>query len=208
MASHTAFVVSRFADQPIAIAHLNEAYFRSEIPFGSYDRMVLNATAPDLLESVAETKMLYAKEISDSQSALAILTNKDAEYASLIAQIPEWQNAAETRLKQVARSYPSHAQAEKLASKDKKEQHKTLYKMQSFLFKDVSRLKNPSAHVVVFSDAQKQEIFSLLEPGDLVLTYTAGYMSDVFIPGEFKHGITYIGTPEDRESIGCEADDG
>jgi hypothetical protein len=56
--------------------------------------------------------------------------------------------------------------------------------------------------VVVFTDAQKQEIFSLLEPGDLILTYTAGYMSDVFIPGAFKHGITYIGTPKDRQSIG------
>ena len=202
IASHTAFVVSRFADEPIAITHLNEAYFRSEIPFGSYNRMILNATAPDLLESVAETKKSYAKEISDSQSALAILANKDAEYASLIAQIPDWQNAAETRLQQVARSYPSHAQAEKLASKDKKEQHKTLYKMQSVLFKDVSRLKNPSVHVVAFSDVQKQEIFSLLEPGDLVLTYTAGYMSDVFIPGNFKHGITYTGTPDNRESMG------
>jgi hypothetical protein len=73
------------------------------------------------------------------------------------------------------------------------------------LFKDVSRLKNPSAHVVVFTDAQKQKIFSLLEPGDLVLTYTAGYMSDVFIPGAFKHGITYIGTPDDRKSIGLSA---
>jgi hypothetical protein len=60
MASHTAFVVTRFADQPIAIAHLNEAHFRSEIPFGSYDRMILNASAPDLLESVSETKELYA----------------------------------------------------------------------------------------------------------------------------------------------------
>jgi hypothetical protein len=80
-------------------------------------------------------------------------------------------------------------------------QHKTLYAMQSSLFKGVSRLKNPSVHVVVFSDAQKQEVFKLLEPGDLILTYTAGYMSDVFIPGAFKHGITYIGSPDDREAI-------
>ncbi len=78
--------------------------------------------------------------------------------------------------------------------------------MRSFLFKAVSRLKNPSAHVVVFSDAQKQQIFELLQPGDLVLTYTAGYMSDVFIPGAFKHGITYIGTADERKSIALSAD--
>ena len=53
MASHTAFIVTRFADEPIAIAQWNEAYFRSEIPFGSYDRMRENATLPDLLNSVS-----------------------------------------------------------------------------------------------------------------------------------------------------------
>ena len=205
LASHTAFVVARFADEPMAITQLNEAYFRSEIPFGSYDGMRVNATAPDLLKSVTESKALYAREMADPHSALATLANNNAEYASLIAQIPALQDVAESRLQQVARYFPSHSEAEKLARKDTGKQHKTLYALRSLLFKEVSRLKNPSAHVVVFSEAQKQEIFSLLQPGDLVLTYTAGYMSDVFIPGAFKHGITYIGTPEDRESMGLSA---
>jgi hypothetical protein len=205
MASHTAFIVARFANEPIAIAQLNEAYFRSEIPFGSYDRMRENATLPDLLKSTTRIKALYAREMANPQSALSTLANNNAEYASLIAQIPALQDTAETRLLQVSRLYPSHTSTEKLASEDTEEQHKTLYALRSILFKDVSRLKNPSAHVVVFSDAQKQKIFSLLEPGDLVLTYTAGYMSDVFIPGAFKHGITYIGTADDRESIGLSA---
>ena len=206
LASHTAFVVTRFADQPVAIAQLNEAYFRSEIPFGSYDRMRVNVTAPALLESVTASKALYAREMANPQSALATLANNDAEYASLIAQIPALQEAAETRLRQVSRYYPSHSNAEWVARRDTEKQHKSLYAIRSFLFKEVSRLKNPSAHVVVFSAAQKQAIFSLLQPGDLVLTYTAGYMSDIFIPGAFKHGITYIGTPEDRESMDLSAD--
>jgi hypothetical protein len=205
MASHTAFVVARFADEPIAIAQLNEVYFRSEIPFGSYDRMRVNVTAPDLLESISQIKRLYAKEMADPQSALAILLKNDAEYGRLIAQIPVLQEAAEARLRQVSKLDPSYTEAKKLARKDAGKQHKTLYAIRSLLFKDVSRLKSPSAHIAVFSDMQKQEIFSLLKPGDLVLTYTAGYMSDVFIPGAFKHGITYIGTPDDRASIALSA---
>ena len=205
LASHTAFIVTRFADEPMAITQFNEAYFRSEIPFGSYDSMRVNATAPDLLESVTDSKALYAEEMADPQSALATLANNDAEYASLIAQIPALQHVAEARLQQASRYDPSHSEAEKLAREDKEGQQKTLYAIRSFLFKDISRLKSPSAHVVVFSEAQKQEIFSLLQPGDLILTYTAGYMSDVFIPGAFKHGITYIGTPEDREPMGLSA---
>lgn len=206
MASHTAFVVAHFAGEPLAIKQLNEVYYRSEIPFGSYDRMRENVTLPDLLESVTQTKLSYAREMADSQSALAILSINDEEYASLIKQIPYLQATAETRLQQVSRYFPSHRNAVEITRKDKQKQHKTLYAMRSFLFKEVSRLKDPSAHVVTFTNTQKQEIFNLLKPGDLILTYTAGYMSDVFIPGVFKHGITYIGTADDRKSLGLSAD--
>ena len=205
MASHTAFIVGQFADQPIAIKQLNEAYFRSEIPFGSYDRMRVNVTAPDLLHSISKTKELYKEEMQDPRSVLASLSNKDAGYASLIRQIPALLEKAETRLQLALKYDPSQADAKKIARKDAEKQHKTLYAIRSFLFKDVSRLKNPSAHVIVFSDVQKKEIFNLLEPGDLILTFTAGYMSDVFIPGAFKHGITYIGTSDEREAIALTA---
>ena len=46
-----------------------------------------------------------------------------------------------------------------------------------------------------------------LRPGDILLTFTAGYASDVSIPGAFKHGITYIGTVEQREAAGLSPDD-
>jgi len=206
MASHTAFIVSRFADDPLTIKQLNERYYRSEIPFGSYDRMRENVTLPDLLDATSRIKTLYDKEMADPQSALAGLARSDAEYAELIAQIPVLQNVAETRLHHVAQLFPSHAEVEARTRKDAGLQHTTLYAIRAFLFKEVSRLKSPGAHIAVFSDANKEQIFSLLEPGDLILTYTAGYMSDVFIPGAFKHGITYIGTPDDRRSIDLSAD--
>ena len=206
MASHTAFVVARAAGEPLLISQLNEAYFRSEIPHGSFDRMRVTATAPNLLRAVAEIETLFASEIADPKSPLSVLAAADADYADLIARIPTLQKTAEARLQQVARIFPSHTEAEAVAREDEERQHKTLYAIRAFVFKEVSRLKNPSAHVVVFTDAQKKEIFSLLKPGDLVLTYTAGYMSDVFIPGVFKHGITYIGTPVEREPMHLSAD--
>ena len=73
--------------------------------------------------------------------------------------------------------------------------------MRSSVFKNVSRLKSPSAHLIHFSQEQKAAIYAQLEPGDLVLTYTAGYMSSIFIPGAFKHGITFIGTNEQRQAL-------
>jgi hypothetical protein len=59
--------------------------------------------------------------------------------------------------------------------------------------------------VIDFSHDQFDEMKSLLQPGDIILTYTAGYMSDVFIPGRFKHGITYIGSPQQRLGAGLDA---
>lgn len=76
------------------------------------------------------------------------------------------------------------------------------YIAQSEIFFHVSRLKKPNAHLVSFSDSQKREVLSLLQPGDILLTFTAGYASDVFIPGAFKHGITFIGTVEQRQAAG------
>ena len=49
-------------------------------------------------------------------------------------------------------------------------------------------------------------MYDLLQPGDLILTCTAGYISDVFIPGMFKHGITYVGSPVQRADAGLKTD--
>jgi hypothetical protein len=80
------------------------------------------------------------------------------------------------------------------------------YEVQAELFFTVSRLKPPTAYVVRFSEAQKREVRARMRPGDLVLTYTGGYASNIFIPGSFKHGMTYVGTPEERRAAGLSAD--
>ena len=45
----------------------------------------------------------------------------------------------------------------------------------------------------------------LVQPGDLILTYSMGYMSNVFLPGVFKHGITFVGSPRQRHKAGMAA---
>jgi hypothetical protein len=79
---------------------------------------------------------------------------------------------------------------------------KSSYELRAETFLRVSRLKKPSAYVVRFNEAQKEEVQAQLQPGDLVLTYTGGYASNIFVPGSFKHVMTYIGTPEKRRAAG------
>jgi hypothetical protein len=203
---HTAFVVNQFSDKPLAMKLINQDYYRSDIPLGTYDRMVVSMTSPDLLDALVAAQEYYAIGLADPQSSLAVLAQTNPVYAALIQQLPVLHDAAAEQLQQVAIAYPSHKAAKKKLRKGIRSEHKYRYKARSIIFKEVSRLKNPKDHVVVFSDQQKQEVFSLLQPGDLVLTYTAGYMSDVFIPGAFKHGITYIGTEADRAPLGLSID--
>ena len=141
------FLVSTFADDPIAIAKLNQDYPRSEIPLNTYDHL-------------AESLQPKAKR-----------------------------------------------EAEAIELKLKDELNNAAYLAQTEIFYHVSRLKKPNAHLVKFSDAQKRDVISQLKPGDILLTFTAGYASDVFIPGAFKHGITYIGTLEQREAAGLSPKD-
>jgi len=72
------------------------------------------------------------------------------------------------------------------------------YEIQAEVFERVSRLKKPRSHLISFSDEQKKQVIDLLQPGDVLLSYTAGYASSLFIPGEFKHAMVYVGDANTR----------
>jgi hypothetical protein len=99
----------------------------------------------------------------------------------------------------------AHSQAAEALASLETETGDLLYAGRAHLFKGVSRLKDPRAHLIRFSEEQKEIIYRELRAGDLMFSYTAGYMSDVFIPGAFKHAMVYVGTPEERVRAGLSA---
>ena len=68
LAFHTSFLVAEFMDDPVAIAELNEPFFRSEIPSGTYDRLRRNVTSNDNAHMLAAAWILYSKDIADPRS--------------------------------------------------------------------------------------------------------------------------------------------
>jgi len=209
LAYHTSFLVAEFIDDPIAIAKMNEAFFRSEIPPDTYRRMHQTVTDPRRAHALAAAERLYSKEMADPQSGLSRLADEDPVYRELIEQIPVLQAGADQHMQTVAKSDPHVLGAlgnEVAHSKIAELKHGASEKLgdarsatRALLFKDVSRLKSPTANLIKFSADKKGQVYALLEPGDIILTYTAGYISDVFIPGRFKHGITFVGTPAQRQ---------
>ena len=92
--------------------------------------------------------------------------------------------------------------AKALGQKAEDQFSKSSYELQAKVFFRVSRFKSPRAHLIHFNEDQKHEVLEMLEPGDIILSYTSGYASSFFIPGEFKHAMVYVGTVEDRQKIG------
>ena len=80
-----------------------------------------------------------------------------------------------------------------------------LQHQKNMLVASIGRLKNPTAHPLQFSEQQRRQIRSTLRPGDVLLTYTAGMTSNLFIPGNFKHAALFVGTAEERGQTGLDA---
>ncbi len=216
LAYHTSFLVAEFADDPVAVAKLNENFYRSEIARGTYDLLYRNMTDKDSANRLTAAWTLYSQHLSDPDSGTAGLIAKDRAYGLLVEQIPDLYSNTRTQMQRVfslkagssakVKNYFSHLRVAELTREASQKFGDAVYGARALLFKNVSRLKSPTAHLAKFSDSQKKQVYGLLQPGDIILTYTAGYMSDIFIPGEFKHGITYVGSPSQRRRAGLSAE--
>ncbi len=211
---YSSLLVSAFLDSPKAIAKLNEAYYRSEIPAGTYDMIFKSLTNPDNIKEFRAAWQLYLGEIGNPRSQISVLGKEDPVYLKLISGIGKVHSDAETRVEEImeksslllpeVRNALRHSEINRLAESTLRTADNVLYAIRGLTFKNVSRLKTPTAKPIEFSPTQIPQMKELLEPGDIILTYTSGYMSNLFLPGSFKHGITYVGSGEQRRSLGLE----
>lgn len=205
-------VVASFLNQPVVIDKLNEAYYRLDIPEGTYDKLFDSVTSVDNLQALKTAWLLYSNERMDSDSALFRISASNPVYRKLMEQIArryaDSKEQTEFILKERSLLFPNvrnrlrHAEIFELAKKAKGKFNDNLYAARGVLFVRVSRVKSPMASEINFTFAQAEKIKSLLQPGDVILTFSEGYMSNIFLPGKFKHGITYVGSPEQRQTAG------
>jgi len=212
LAESSAFLVTEFREDPIAVAKLNEFFYRSEIPAGTYDLIALAVTNTKRRKALTRAWALHERELTDPKgSAIAAAAFEDPELASVLASlVPLWVRVeAQLKLVDAGRNRVltdlDHSLAADASRASDRSFDSVAYETRSLVFKNVSRIKSPAAHLIKFSPAQKRELHDLLRPGDVILSYTAGYVSDVFIPGTFKHGITYVGDRAEREAAGLTA---
>jgi hypothetical protein len=212
LTSYTSLLVSTIIYEPGGRNKLNEAYPRSEIKAGTFDMLLSSLTSIDHMEAIKVAWVLFSNEKVDKASVLYSIYSTDQEYKSVIDQIEELYKETDKRityiLKMESLLFPKtvnrlkHTVIVRLADSMKDNVGDNLYAIRGLLFSNVSDIKLPLTGPINFSDDQKRKLHSMLKPGDIILTYTAGYMSNIFLPGSFKHGITYVGDTSVRKYPG------
>ena len=208
LADASMFLVAEFHEDPVAVAKLNEFFYRSEIPADTYEKIALAATNADRRKALKTTWGLHERDLSGPNRFIPEVDTLDPELTSVLASLAPLWSRVEARSAQIdtARNQIltdlDHSLAAEASRASDRSVDAVAYETRALVFKNVSRIKDPAARLIKFSTAQKQELHDLLRPGDILLSYTAGYISDVFIPGTFKHGITYVGVEAERETVG------
>lgn len=213
---YDASLVQAFRGDSIAIAKLNEEFYRSRIPAKTYDRLLLEVTDQRHLKALRDAFLLVTEELAKPESALAQVVRRSSVYGDLMERTKSVASGADAIVQELveteSRLLPTldnrlrHTRVAELLSESETTTDHLLYEARAHLFKGVSRIKNPDAHLIKFTEDQKRQVVDALQSGDIILTYTAGYMSDIFIPGVFKHAITYVGSVEDRQNAGLSAE--
>ena len=179
---------------------------------GTFRAIRSETTAPRILDQMRMRRSLLDEALAREESALLDLLAKDHALAArqrdamrtyddalIQAQLVLYRNA------HPAPETTSSAEPGRIArwwDRVGDRMGRDAYSMQGFVFTKVARIKSPRAQLLEFSSNDVRELRSLLQPGDLILTFTDGYVGNLFLPGVFKHGIIYVGTPEERTVAG------
>lgn len=203
-------VVEVFDEDPVAVSKLNEAFPRSEIPRNSFEALRDSATDTARIQTLEASLSLHDALIEDARAS-----GERAAWAALAPALEETKARAreiDGRLEDLVEhehrvlhglgnALEHHRAGDWLAAAEG-DLHELITEARAALFTEVSRIRDPRSYVISFDEAQKAEIRAALEPGDILLSFTAGYISDVFIPGAFKHSMVWLGSPEERAAAG------
>jgi hypothetical protein len=212
LACYSTTAVGTFLGDQAAVDMLNEAHYRFDIPEGTYDTLFQKVTSIDNIRNLKAAWHLFSSEAKDKGSPLYRISETDPDYGRLVNQIghlyAKWETGIRNVLEKSARFLPDvrnrlrHAEIAGLARSFRDQFKENLFAARAILFESVGRITYWKPKPIRFSAHQMQHIKRMLEPGDLLLTFTSGYMSNIFLPGKFKHAIVYVGMPDQRSAMG------
>jgi len=159
-------------DDAVLQRALNQSFQRSKIASGSYDRIVYEVTASHVRLAGESREQLNA--IIHRRGWLLPSLENDIRHVPPLQLILDSGSSLSSQLQ--------HGQNRALTS--------------------ISRIQNPAARPLAISEEMRRQIRESLQPGDVLLTFTAGLTSNLIIPGQFKHAAIFVGTEAERGRLG------
>ncbi len=206
---YSAELILYTANNQLLINKLNEEYPRTEIKGGGLDYIISNITNPDYLNSLDIAHEFYQRQIKENKNLY-----DTSEFASIMAELikltTELSSGYVTHKKTILDQYtilPLEAAdimqvttIEETVNEMIDAAGSQLKAIQEFLFALTADVRMPLIDGIKFSRRQKKMVKNSLKPGDIILTFSSGYLSNIFLPGYFKHALTYTGIQNKKKN--------
>ena len=194
------------------IDKLNEAYFRSDISRGSFREVYHSLTNLENLDELDIARELFTSifytQIYEPGTPLNLLI-MDPTYGPLITNLEPLHDTHVKLREEILNHFVlitpgitnrlRHSTIKKKVEKLIGKAGGRFEALKAIVFTHVGHIKAPGIEPLIFSEDDKNQLLTLLQPGDIILTYSEGFMSNIFLPGIFKHGIVYTGKRENWE---------
>jgi len=170
---HDVRVASLAVEEPVLWRAMNQSFHRSSIPRGTCDRLLHRLTVSDA-ELVAGDSREQVKDLIRRRGLVAPALENSVRHCPAVEAVFATRHALSGHY----------------------------HDSQKLFAAGIGRIKNPAIRLLNISPEQRSQLRQMLRPGDVLLTYSAGYASNWFIPGHFKHAATFVGTNQERRDAG------
>ncbi|MEM9159968.1 MAG: YiiX/YebB-like N1pC/P60 family cysteine hydrolase [Verrucomicrobiota bacterium] len=210
----SATMVNLFYANEEVVKKLNEANHEMGVSKGTFQKIFMQLTSGASIGAVDDAFEAFGEARQERTSPIGRLERSEKAWEMVCDRIPLYYESSKEKIDALlltsaiglprTRNAIRHSETVKSVSQRLDGLMEELYATRGKISDTFTGLKSPLSELAVFSEKQKKELKAYLKPGDILLTYTEGYMSNVFLPGMFKHGITYVGSVAERSELGLE----
>ena len=199
---YSAELVLSTSNNQLLIDKLNEEYPRTEIKGQGIDFIISTITNPDYLNNLDIANEFYQRELKKNNNL-----NNSSEFSTfiddLLSMTTKLSLVYERHRKTILDNYtilPLEAAdlmqvttIEETVNDMINTAGSQLKAIQEFLFTLTADVRMPLVEGIKLTRRQKRSFKRSLKPGDIILTFSSGYLSNLILPGYFKHVLTYTG---------------
>ena len=204
-----AFLSDMFINSSAVASKLNAAYPAVDIPSESYDKLLKSVLSFNNREREDAARRLFIEDLNNPYSALSLTVRSDVECEVLVRAIRSLYVRRETRTrsllekkKAIDSRYPVNINTARVALLVEQTRSGSATSLNAAVALDSKGLAQIIAATVSpplsLTTAQHNKLKLLVKPGDIVLTYRKGYLTNLFFPGKFIHGLMYVGNMRER----------